>query len=196
MDISNRWLLVHIGISLLLTACGGSGGGDDDGTNYRYTVTSTSFFTGGQQVAVVRFGISGSCSNITGVTSDLTRVGAGTVTTPGTVSFKFTTDITPPMLESVYIDDNASGNLDSGDLVWGDDPNDFYGACFDNFSTDQSFDWEDIGAQIQAGLGLFQPWIIYTGASQSFRGAQSSGSESTIRNSVIVEGDGYDGIGW
>lgn len=196
MNVTNPQFLVCIGLSLLLAACGGSDSDDDDGTTYSYTITSTSFFTGGQQVSVVRFGISGSCSSPTGATSPLTRVGAGRVVTAGTVSFKFTTEITPPMFESVYIDNNASGNLDAGDLVWGDDPNDFYGACFDNFATSQSFDWEAIGAQLQAALGLFQPWITYTGATQSFRGEQNSESELTTENAIIVEGDGYHSLRW
>ena len=195
MNTSNRRVCLHIGLALLLSACGGGGGGDDRKT-YRYTITSTSFFTGGQQVAVVRFGISGSCSNITGVTSDLTRVGSGTVTTPGTVSFKFKTDITPPMMESVYIDNNASGNLDAGDLVWGDDPNDFFGACFDKFATKQSFDWELVGAQIQASAGLFRPWITYTGAANAFRSLPNAESELSTEHAIIVEGDGYDSIRW
>jgi hypothetical protein len=117
MLLSIAYILGVIGI----VASGGGGGGDGDddsggdggGTTYNYTVTSATFFTGGQQVAVVRFGISDSCSNTTGVTSAITRVGSGTVDTPGTVSFSFTTEITPPMFESVYIDNNASGNLDN-----------------------------------------------------------------------------------
>ena len=83
--------------------------------------------------------------------------------TPGTVSFSFTTGITPPIFESVYIDNNANGVLDSGDRVYGDDPLDFFGFCFDSLGSDQTFDWEVEAAQIQAALGLLQPSIIYTG---------------------------------
>ena len=172
-----------------------SGGGDgNDGTTYYYTVMSETYFTGGQQVAVVRFGISGSCDYPTGVTSNITRVGSGTVETPGTVSFSFTTGITPPMFESVYIDNNASGNLDYGDRVWGDNPDDLAGVCFDAFYAEQTFDWEVIAAQIQAELGLSQPSIIYTGPAQTFRKMVDLEQMLIINNAIIVDGDGYDSI--
>jgi len=180
---------------LILNACGGGDGGDG-GTTYNYTVTSTTWFTGGQQVAVVRFGISGSCSNITGVTSGLTRVGAGTVSTPGAVSFSFTTGITPPFMESVYIDNNASENLDNGDRVWGDNPNDFMGVCFDAIAVNQTLDWEDFAAQLQARTGSSVPSILYTGPPQAFRGEAGSEPELMIDNTIIVDGDGYDSMQW
>ena len=185
---------------LFLPSCGGDDGdggdGGDDGTTYNYTVTSTTFFTGGQQVAVVRVGISGNCSSPTGVTGATTRMGAGTVSTPGTVSFSFTTVVTPPMVESVYIDNNASGNLDNGDRVWGDNPNGFRAVCFDALNTDHTFDWEVVAAQLQATWGLFQPSIIFTGAPQSLRSEQGSEPELMIDNAIIVDGDGYDSIQW
>jgi hypothetical protein len=188
-------IILFAGFIVGLSACGD----DDDGgggTTYNYTVTSTTFFTGGQQVAVIRFSISGSCSAPTGVTSAIKRVGAGTVGNPGNVSFSFKTEVTPPMFESVYIDNNASGNLDSGDRVWGDNPNDLFGACFNDFNTDQTFDWEVVAAQFQAGLGLSQPSIIYTGASQAFRSEPGSEPELMIDNAIIVDGYGYDSLQW
>jgi hypothetical protein len=190
----------------LLSACGGGSGGsggsggggggddEDDGTSYNYTVASATWLTGGQQVAVIRFGLSGNCSAPTGVTSPITRVGAGTVNTPGTVSFSFTTEITPPMVESVYIDNNASGNLDNGDRVWGDNPNDLAAACFDAINADQTFDWEVVAAQFQAALGLSQPSIIYTGGVEAFRSEPGSEPELMMNNAIIVDGDGYDSI--
>lgn len=191
----NPWIRVIIlsGIYILgtlgIVASGGGGGGgddEDDGTTYNYTVTSATWLTGGQQIAVIRFGISGNCSAPTGVTSPITRVGAGTVNTPGTVSFSFTTEITPSMLESVYIDNNASGNLDNGDRVWGNNSNDLAGACFDAIDTDQTFDWEDIAAAFGS--------TIYTGAPQAFRSEPGSEPELMIDNAIIVDGDGYDSI--
>lgn len=178
-------------LGILGILASGGGGGGDGNTTYNYTVTSTNYLTGGQQVAVVRFGISGSCSGITGITSAVTRVGAGTVSTPGTVSFSYTTNINPPMVESVYIDNNASGNLDPGDRVWGDDPNDLFGVCFDNFGTTQWFDWEIIAAQIQTAFGLSQPSVIYTGAAQTFRSDQERESGLLVMRSMPAEGDGY-----
>ena len=181
-------------IGIVATGGGGGDGDDNGGTTYNYTVTSATYFTGGQQVAVVRFGLSGSCANPTGITSNITRVGSGTVNIPGTVSFSFTTKITPPMLESVYIDNNASGNLDNGDRVWGDNPNDLAGACFDALGAEQTFDWEVVAAQLQAELGLSQPSIIYTGPPQSFRNMADPEQMLSIDNAIIVDGDGYDSI--
>ena len=190
-------IILFVGFIVGLSACGGGGdGGEGGGTTYNYTVKSTTFLTGGQQVAVIRFSISGSCSVPTGVTSAITHVGAGTVGTPGEVSFSFATEITPPMFESVYIDNNASGNLDSGDRVWGDNPNDLVGACFNAFNTDQTFDWEVVAAHIQASLGLSQPSIIYTGAPQAYRSDPGSEPELMIDNPIIVDGDGYDSMHW
>ena len=186
-------IILFVGLITGLSNCGG-GDGPPPGTTYNYTVTSATYFTGGEQVAVIRYGISGSCLAITGVTSAITRVGAGTVSTPGTVSFSFTTEITPPMIESVYIDNNASGNLDSGDRVWGDNPNDFAGGCFDALNADQTFDWEVVAADFQAILGLLQPSIIYTGGVEAFRNEPGSEPELMINNAIIVDGDGYDSI--
>lgn len=100
------------------------------------------------------------------------------------------------MVESVYIDNNASGNLDAGDRVWGDNPNDFAGVCFDGFDTNQIFDWEVVAAQIQAALGLMQPSIIYTGAPQSFRSEPGTEPDLMIGKTMIVDGEGYDSIRW
>jgi len=177
---------------LALNSCGGGGGG---GSTYNYTVTSTTFFTGGQQVTVVRFSVVGGCSAPTSFGA-ITRVGGGTVVTPGTVAFSFTTGITPPVFESVYIDNNANGFLDSGDRVWGDDPNDLFGWCFNSLGSDQTFDWEVEATQIQADLGLLQPSIIYTGLPQSFRIESGSEPELMIHKAMIVDGDGYDSTQW
>lgn len=192
------FFLYTLGFLSIVSSGGGNGDGDgDESITYNYTVTSANYFTGGQQVAVIRFGISGSCSDVKDVTSGITRVGDGTVTTPGTVSFSFTTDITPPMFESVYIDNNASGNLDNGDRVWGDNPNDLIGACWDNFSTDQVFDWEVVAIQLQDFLTLAQSSIIYTGPPQAFRGEPGLELGLTMKNSVIADTNcsGYsDGV--
>ncbi len=188
-------ITLFIGITTWLAGCGSSN--DPDPPIYNYTVTSVTWFTAsGEQVAVVRFTISGSCAAPTGVISALTRVGAGTVINPGTVSFSFTTGLTPPFVESVYIDNNASGNLDAGDRVWGDDPNDLAGMCADVYAINQVFDWETVAANIQAALGLTQPSIIYTGAPQAFRGESDSAPELMINNTIIVDGDVYDSIKW
>jgi hypothetical protein len=183
-------------VGILASGGGGSGDSEDDsgGRKYSYRVTSARFFTGGQQVAVIRFTLSGSCASPTGVTSDITRVGAGTVRNPGKVSFSFTTELGPPLFESVYIDNNASGNLDNGDRVWGDDPNDAFGLCFDVFDSRQDFDWEVVGVQIQTALGLAQSSIIYTGVDQPYRSEPGLKPRSMIDNAIIVDGDGYDSI--
>lgn len=187
--------ILLIGFIVGLTACGGSGDGDG-GTTYDYSIRSTTFFTGGQQVAVVRYKIiSGNCSSHTRE-GPITLVGAGTVVTPGTVSFSFTTGVTPPVFESVYIDNNASGNLDKGDRVWGDDSNNLFGFCFDALNTRQTFDWEVEAAQIQALMGLARPSIIYTGPDRSFRAEPGSKTEVMIDKAFIVEGDGYDATRW
>jgi len=182
-------------VVVAIDGCHSGGDSDsDDRTTYNYRITSANFFKGGEQVAVIRFGLVGSCLNPRGVTSDITRVGAATVKTPGTVSFSFKTDITPPMFESVYIDNNASGNLDYGDRVWGDDPYDSYGACWDSFGVSQVFDWEVVASQIQAIMGLSQPSILYAGSPQPYRDDSSSEPGLTIDKAVIAAGDGYDVI--
>ena len=187
--------MLAVVLSGLATIIGSGGNGDGDGDRtYEYNITSTTYFTGGQEVAVIRFGISGSCNAFTGVTTPITRVGSGTVTSPGSVSFSFTTDINPPFVESVYIDNNASGNLDSGDRVWGDNPNDLAASCFDAMNSNQTFDWEVVAAQIQAILGLSQPSIIYTGPSQSFRTQPSSGTDILNEDVINVDGDDYNSI--
>jgi len=184
MFLFNRSTIFGIALVLIITGCGGGGG--DAGTTYNYDVTSATYFTEGVQVAVVRFGISGSCGAITGVTSDITRVGAGTVSTQGSVSFSFTTGITPPMFEGVYIDNNASGNLDFGDRVWGNDAFDLGGFCFDAYDTNQVFDWESIAAVYGSTL--------YQGGPVAYRSEPGSGHELMINNVIIVDGDGYNSI--
>jgi hypothetical protein len=188
---SIKHIILFVGLIAGLSACGG---GDDDIT-YNYTVTSATWFTGGEQVAVARSKVNGSCAAPTSF-DPITRVGAGTVVTPGTVSFSFTTGVTPPIFESVYIDNNANGFLDSGDRVIGDDPNFFFGWCFDSLTTDDTFDWEVSAAQIQADLGLLQPSIIYTGPPQSFRSESGSEAELMIDKAIIVDGEGYHSTQW
>jgi len=195
MFLFNRSTIFGIALLLILSACGGGGSGSGSGTTYNYTVTSATWFTGGQQVAVVRFSVIGGCLTPTNFGA-ITRVGEGTVTIPGTTAFSFTTGITPPIFESVYIDNNANGFLDSGDRVWGDEPNDLYGWCFNFLGSDQTFDWEVEAAQIQANLGLLQPSIIYTGPPQSFRIGSGSEPELMIQKDTIVDGDGYDNTQW
>ena len=142
-------------VGILASGDSDGGNGNDDPT-YTYNITSANFFTGGEQIAVVRYGISGSCANVITTTATV-RVGAAPVVVPGSVSITFTTSITPPIFESVYIDNDASGNLNAGDRVWGDDPNSFFGYCFDSLGGIQNFDWETESIQIQTGLGLTQP---------------------------------------
>lgn len=188
-------LVLFVGLVLGLSACGGKGDGDG-GTTYDYAITSTSFFTGGQKVNVIRYKIiSGDCSSHTRE-GPTTLVGSGTVVTPGEVSFAFTTGVTPPIFESIYIDNNASGNLDKGDRVWGDDPNNLYGYCFDALNTRQTFDWEVEAAQIQALMGLARPSTIYNGPDRSFRHEPDSKPVLTVGNAFVVDGDGYDGTRW
>ena len=175
-------ITLFVGLIAGLPNCGGGGGG----TTYNYDVTSATYFTEGVQVAVVRFGISESCSNFTGVTSDITRVGAGTVSTQGSVSFSFTTGITPPMVEGVYIDNSASGTLDYGDRVWGYDAFDLGGFCFDAYDTDQTFDWDSIAAVYGS--------TTYQGGEQAYRSELGSESELMINNVFIVDVDGYNSI--
>ena len=154
--------LFPLGMLLVAMFLGACSDDDDGGTNYQYTVTSANFFPAGVQVAVVRAAVTGLCGAPAGVDVPLTRVGSGTVDTPGTVTFSFTTGIVSTFLESLYIDNNASGNLDSGDRVWGENPNDFAGACFSQLSSPQAFDWEAIAEQIRVALGNAQASIIYT----------------------------------
>ena len=91
------------------------------------------------------------------------------------------------MFESVYIDINGSGNLDFGDRVWGNNPNDLGALCFNNFNTDQTFDWDAVAA------GVFGGSTFYTGPTQLFRGATNSELE-LMNNAIIVDGGGYDSI--
>jgi hypothetical protein len=185
MFLFNRSTIFGIALVLILTACGGGGG--DGGTTYNYDVTSATFFTEGVQVAVARFGISGSCAGgVTGVTSAITRVGAGTVSTQGSVSFSFTTGIIPPMVEGVYIDNNASRTLDFGDRVWGNNAFDLGGFCFDAYDTDQAFDWGSIAGSIGS--------TIYQGGELAYRAEPGSESELMINNVIIVDVDGYNSI--
>ena len=178
---------------LAFAGCGGGGGGGGGGVTYNYTVTSANFFPAGVQVATIRFGFSGTCSNITGITADIQRVGAGTVTTPGTVSYSFTTTITRLFVESVYIDNNASGNLDSGDRVWGENTTDLAAGCFEEpfSSNDQVFDWEDVAEQIRILLRNSQASVIYTGSSNSFSYEPDSETQLNLE-SIVIFGDGYN----
>jgi hypothetical protein len=90
------------------------------------------------------------------------------------------------MVEGVYIDVNGNGILDFGDQVWGNDPSDAGGFCFDVFDTDQVFDWDAIAANVGS--------TMYTGPDQTFRNVTDSELESMIDNAIIVDGDGYDSI--
>ena len=91
------------------------------------------------------------------------------------------------MLESVYIDNDASGNLNPGDRVWGTDPFDLTGACFDSLGTSQIVDWDAIAA-IAGGS------IIYQGGPEAFRSEAGSEPGPMIKNYIIVDADGYDGL--
>ena len=188
---SIKHIILFVGLIAGISACGV----DDDDKTYNYTVTSATWFTGGQQVAVIRIKHPNSCADHTN-DGEPERVGVGAVDSPGTVSFSFTTGITSSFFESVYIDNNANGNLDNGDRVWGDEPDKTWGYCFDSLSADQYFDWEVVAQQIQSSGGLSQPSIIYTGPPKTFRGEPGSEPESMIYNAIIVDVDGYNSIQW
>lgn len=186
-------ILFPLGMLVIVTLVGACSDDEEAGTSYEYTVTSTSFFSEGVQVAVVRASVEGLCSAPAGANTPLTRVGAGTVSTAGTVTFSFRTEITSNFVESVYIDNNASGALDSGDRVWGENTNDFAGACFSALSSPQVFDWEEIAEQLRIGLGNSVASIIYTGDTQSYL----SGSELSLPTEAQwVNGGagGYEGL--
>lgn len=186
-------MLFLLGMLLFVMLVGACSDDEPAGTSYEYTVTSANFFPAGVQVATVRASITGLCSAPAGVNLPLTRVGSGTVTTPGTVSYSFRTEITSFFVESVYIDNNASGNLDSGDRVWGDNPNDFAGACFDSLTSPQAFDWEVIAEQIRIALGNAVASVTYTGGAQAFLSGQAPGISAGAQ---IVNGGagGYEGL--
>jgi hypothetical protein len=82
------------------------------------------------------------------------------VTTPGSVSLPFSLAPGGPYIAAVYIDIDGSRNLSNGDKVWGTNPSDSDGLCYEHTDAMPStiaFDWGAFPTGTTTWAGGSQP---------------------------------------
>ena len=164
--------------SAKLTAGGGS--------VYNYTVTSASALPVGVRVAVVRADVSESCV-FPGRVSAFSPVASGEVISAGSVSLSFADERGSAFVEIIYIDSNASERLDSGDRVWGTNPEDPAGVCFTpSLKAAHTVNWDGVAA-VTGGSAT------YAGDAQDFLAAAVGESRLPVSTLIIGE-SGYENL--
>jgi hypothetical protein len=167
--------LVVLLVGLGLTACGEDAA---PSRSFTYSISDTGgnlSTADGRRVVVVHLPFTGAnCSSITGLAGGIQHTADAPVSTPGSVVLSFTLSFGGPYLETIYIDLNGTNTLDSGDQVWGMDPNDAAGPCYNNISSVPSSMFIDWTTFSQVGTttytGSAQPWSAGTPALPSAGG--------------------------
>lgn len=173
-----------------------AGCGDDDEAapgavppkTFTYTITDSGGnldVVDGRRVAVVDIGLTGTWAAPTAAGA-FQHSGDAAVTTPGSVVLTFTLSFPGAYIETIYIDLNGSGNLDNGDLVWGDFTDDFAGFCFESTASlpaSVAIDWT--GEMTAVGVGT----SIWAGGSQPF--STDPGSLSPLGIIIPLGPGGY-----
>lgn len=167
-------------------AVGNGGNALGTGRNYSYVIVSASVLPVGARVSVIRAEVSDTCLQ-PGNVSGFSPVASGLVTTPGSVSLRFSDVRTSSFVEIIYIDSNDSGHLDLGDHIWGPDPEDPAGVCFaPNLALENRVNWDGVAAVI-GGVST------YAGDGQDFLASAAGESQLPARSYIIGE-TGYENL--